>query len=113
MVTQYGMSERLGQVTFDAPRAASFLAVPEPAQGATYSEETAKLIDEEIARLVKESHVRVLTTLTEKRTILDALARLLLKHEVVDRATLDNLLNGAAANGQSASSPGSVPVGAA
>ncbi len=113
MVTQYGMSERLGQVTFDAPRARAFLAVPEAPQHATYSEETAKLIDEEIAGIIKESHVRVLTTLTEKRTVLDALARLLLKHEVIDRATLNNLLNGAVANGQFVAGPGPVPVVAA
>ena len=92
MITQYGMSERLGQVTFDAPRQGAFLAVPEPQRQAAYSEETARLIDEEIGGLIKTAHARVLTTLTEKRSTLDALAALLLKQEVVDRVTLDELL---------------------
>jgi cell division protease FtsH len=92
MITQYGMSERLGQVTFDAPRSGAFLSVPDAAPRASYSEETARLIDEEIARLIQEAHIRVRRTLTEKRAALDALAGLLLKYEVVDRAALDKVL---------------------
>lgn len=92
MVTQYGMSERLGQVTFDSPRAGAFLTVPDSPSHRNYSEETAKLIDEDIASLIREAHARVHRTLTQKRTALDALARTLLEHEVVDRATLDQLL---------------------
>ena len=97
MVTQYGMSERLGQVTFDAPRGATYLALPEPTRRDGYSEETARAIDEEIARLVKEAHERVRATLTEKRALLDVLAKHLLEHEVIDRATLDELLKPAQA----------------
>jgi len=94
MITQYGMSDRLGQVTFDAPRSGAFLAVPDAASRGNYSEETARLIDEEIARLIREAHIRVRRTLTEKRAALDALAGLLLKQEVVDRAVLDQVLRG-------------------
>ncbi|HVS77567.1 MAG TPA: ATP-dependent zinc metalloprotease FtsH [Steroidobacteraceae bacterium] len=93
MITQYGMSDRLGQVTFDAPRSA-FLSTPDGASRGNYSEETAKLIDEEIARLIREAHVRVRRTLMEERAALDALAGLLLEHEVVERAALDELLRG-------------------
>lgn len=92
MITQYGMSERLGQVTFDAPRSGAFLSVPDAAARGNYSEETARLIDEEIARLINEAHIRVRRTLTEKRAALDALAALLLEHEVVDRAALEQVL---------------------
>jgi len=92
MITQYGMSERLGQVTFDAPRSGAFLSVPDAAPRENYSEETARLIDEEIARLINEAHTRVRRTLTEKRAALDALAGLLLEHEVVDRAALEQVL---------------------
>src|SRR6185312_980348 len=68
MITQYGMSERLGQVTFDVPRSATFLSAAETAPRGNYSEETARLIDEEIARLIREAHARVRRTLlTEKR----------------------------------------------
>jgi cell division protease FtsH len=92
MVTQYGMSDRLGQVTFDAPRSGVFLSGPEAASRGNYSEETAKLIDAEIARLIREAHARVRETLTEKRTALDALAGMLLKLEVVDRSALEQVL---------------------
>ncbi|HJS91565.1 MAG TPA: ATP-dependent zinc metalloprotease FtsH, partial [Steroidobacteraceae bacterium] len=92
MVTQYGMSERLGQVTFDSPRAGAFLQVADAPVRNNYSEETAKLIDEDIARLIRDAHARVRRTLTDKRPALDALARLLLEHEVVDRAALDEIL---------------------
>jgi cell division protease FtsH len=92
MVTQYGMSDRLGQVTFDSPRAGAFLQVADAPVRRSYSEETAKLIDEDIARLIRDAHARVRRTLTDKRPALDALARMLLEHEVVDRAALDQVL---------------------
>ena len=94
MITQYGMSERLGQVTFEAPQQAAFLPLSQAAPRAPYSEETAKLIDEEVAGLIKDAHARVLRTLSERRSTLDAIARLLLEQETVDRTMLDELLQG-------------------
>ncbi|HUN25769.1 MAG TPA: ATP-dependent zinc metalloprotease FtsH [Steroidobacteraceae bacterium] len=112
MVTQYGMSERLGQVTFDAPRQGVFLNVPQaPPQQAGYSEETARLIDEEIARLMSEAHARVKRTLSEKRALLDELAHLLLAHEVVDRGMLDELLARSAGSAPSALAPAATLAG--
>lgn len=92
MITQYGMSERLGQVTFDAARPAPFLGTPQAAQPPNYSQETAKVIDEEVARLIRESHDRVARTLNEQRDTLEALAKLLLKLEVVERSALEQVL---------------------
>ena len=104
MVTQYGMSERLGPVTFETPRQA-YLNVSEAPSRTEYSAETAHVIDEEITRLVSESHARVLSTLTERRRTLDALAQLLLKQEVVDRVTLDELLERAGTPAAPAANP--------
>jgi cell division protease FtsH len=92
MITHYGMSERLGHVTFDAPRQGAFLDVPDGPRRAAYSERTAELIDQELSELIAAAHARVLRTLTEKRATLDALARLLLTREVVERPMLDELL---------------------
>ncbi len=92
MVTQYGMSERLGYATFETPPQSAFLTVSQITQRTEYSAETARLIDEEVSKLLNEAHARVLATLTERRATLDALAQLLLKQEVVDRQTLDQLL---------------------
>ena len=92
MITQYGMSERLGQVAFDTGRHATYLSAPDMTQSALYSNETARMIDEEVARLIREAHDRVAKTLGEQRETLETLARLLLEHEVVDRAALDVVL---------------------
>ncbi|MGC8519130.1 MAG: ATP-dependent zinc metalloprotease FtsH [Steroidobacteraceae bacterium] len=92
MITQYGMSERLGQVAFDTGRHSAYLPGPDVPQSALYSNETARVIDEEVARLIREAHDRVAKTLGEQRERLEALARLLLEREVVDRAALDVVL---------------------
>ncbi|HKS56485.1 MAG TPA: ATP-dependent zinc metalloprotease FtsH [Steroidobacteraceae bacterium] len=112
MITQYGMSERLGHVTFEAPRPSAFLNVPDLSQRAAYSENTARLIDEEVAKLVAEAHERVKRTLIEKRATLDALAALLLKEEVVERTTLDELLK-KSGSAPTSPAPESLPLAAA
>jgi cell division protease FtsH len=91
MVTRYGMSETLGLATFEAPRQGLFLT-PYPAGEREYSEETARAIDGEIRKLLEAAHGRVRETLTAKRGVLDALAKLLIEQEVVDRAALTRLL---------------------
>jgi cell division protease FtsH len=92
MITQYGMSEHLGLGTFEEPRTSPFLNIPMAQGPREYSERTAQAIDEEIAKLLADAHQRVTATLTERRPALDALAKLLLEKEVVDRTTLDRLL---------------------
>ena len=93
MITRYGMSERLGLATFEEPRSSAFLNVPVPQAPREYSERTAQVIDDEIAKLLADAHTRVTETLTARRPELDALAKLLLEREVVDRAALDRLLS--------------------
>jgi cell division protease FtsH len=91
MVTQYGMSENLGLATFEEPRTA-FLNIPVSQGQREYSEQTAQAIDEEIRKLLADAHARVKETLISKRATLEALAKLLLEKEVVDRVTLEKLL---------------------
>jgi cell division protease FtsH len=91
MVTQYGMSENLGLATFEEPRTA-FLNIPIPQGQREYSEQTAQAIDEEIRKLLADAHTRVKETLMAKRVTLEALAKLLLDKEVVDRAMLERVL---------------------
>ena len=92
MVTQYGMSARLGQATYETPRASAFLDAPAPPERFTYSEHTAQLIDEEIAQLLEEAHHRVATTLNDRRAQLERIAQRLLHEEVVTREALAELL---------------------
>jgi cell division protease FtsH len=91
MITRYGMSEQLGLATYEAPRQAMFLGVDGRGEK-EYSEDTARAIDAEIRTLLEASHGRVRQTLTARRGALEALAKLLMEHEVVDRASLDKLL---------------------
>jgi cell division protease FtsH len=91
MITRYGMSDALGLATFEAPRQALFLQVPTGA-AQEYSEETARVIDTEIQQLLEAAHIRVRETLTAQRALLEALGKLLITHEVVDRQALTRLL---------------------
>src|SRR5574337_1087644 len=92
MVTQYGMSEHLGLATFEEPRTSVFLNISKPQRVREYSEQTAQTIDEEIRKLLADAHTRVEQTLAARRNELDALAKLLLEKEVIDRETLTQLL---------------------
>jgi cell division protease FtsH len=91
MVTEYGMSDRLGLVTYDRPRQPAFLP-GNFAQRNTYSEEKAGQIDGEISRLVDEAHQRVKKILSERRKALDELARLLSEKESVQGDELRKML---------------------
>ncbi len=87
MVTQFGMSERLGLVALEGPRTAPFLPVPTLAQK-EYSDETARMVDEEIKKILNDAHVKVRDILGVHRQALEELAKLLLEKEVVERPEL-------------------------
>ena len=91
MITQFGMSEKLGFVSLEGPRTATFLMVPtySPKE---YSEETARLIDEEVKQILTDSHTRAHDLLISRRAALEELAKLLLEKEVVDRPALQAIL---------------------
>ena len=91
MVTQYGMSDALGLGTFERPRQALFLRGPSVSER-EYSADTARVIDDEMRKLLEAARQRVRETLEEKRNILEALAKLLIEKEAVDRNALTTLL---------------------
>ncbi len=91
MVTEYGMSERLGLVTYERPRQP--MLMPESfSTGKNYSEAKAAQIDEEVARFVAEAHIRVYKILSERRAVLDDLAHLLSEKESVQGEALRKML---------------------
>ena len=91
MVTEYGMSDRLGLVSYERPRQPMFL--PENfSPGKNYSEAKAAQIDEEVTRFVEEAHQRVRKILSERRTVLDDLAQLLSEKESVQGEELRKML---------------------
>jgi cell division protease FtsH len=96
MVAEYGMSDRLGLVTFERPRQTLFL--PQGfAPSKTYSEEKASQIDEEVDRVIEESHQRVQKILSARLKILNDLAHLLSKEEIIQGEELRKMLSAAAA----------------
>jgi cell division protease FtsH len=90
MVTELGMSPRLGPVNF-VRRQNQFLQLPENGH-LDYSEATAQLIDAELNAVLQEGYARALDILQRDRDLLEDLARLLLDKEVVDRAELRRLM---------------------
>jgi cell division protease FtsH len=92
MVTQFGMSEKLGIVALETPRTPAFLPVPAASTNKEYSEETARLIDEEIKRLLIDSQNKVREILSAHQPALEEVARLLLDKEVVERPELLSIL---------------------
>ncbi len=103
MVTEYGMSDLLGLVTYEHARQPMFL--PESfAPGKTYSETKATQIDEEISQVIEKAHERVRKILSEQRKVLDDLAHLLSQKEIVQGQELREMLS-ASKSGMASSSP--------
>ena len=98
MVTEYGMSEKLGLVTYTKEKRPLFLDTGfAPAKD--YSEETAQEIDAEVSRLMEECHQRVRTILTEKREQLELISQTLLEKETILGEELQELLDSKATAG--------------
>jgi cell division protease FtsH len=91
MVTEYGMSDRLGLVTYERARQPMFLQ-ESFAPAKTYGEEKAGQIDEEISRVIEQAHQRVRGILTAHRKVLDDLAHLVSQKEVVQGEELRKML---------------------
>jgi len=91
MVVEYGMSDRLGLVTYESPRRPMF-----PPEGyspnKTYSETKATQIDEEISTVMELAHQRVRNILSERRPVLNDLALLLSEKEIVQGQELRDML---------------------
>ncbi|HIS40337.1 MAG TPA: AAA family ATPase, partial [Candidatus Aphodovivens avistercoris] len=96
MVTQYGMSAELGAQVFGQPNHEVFLG-RDYGNTQDYSEETAKRIDDEVARIMKEAHDRAYEVLSSHRDQMDLMASVLLERETVEgeacQALLDNKWN--------------------
>jgi cell division protease FtsH len=91
MVTQFGMSERIGPLAVGDKEQEIFLG-REFAQRREISERTAQMVDDEVKRLVDEAYARATTILMENRELLDRIAAALLDRETIDREDLDNLV---------------------
>jgi cell division protease FtsH len=94
MVVEFGLSDALGPVGYasDAPE---YLGTsPDGARGHPYSEETQRLVDTEVARLLREAEARAVELLRAHRGELDRLAELLMAEETVDGSVVEATVRG-------------------
>lgn len=92
MVTRLGMSEELGTQVFGEAQHQVFLG-RDYADHQDYSEETARRIDTEVQRIMREAHERAVEILSARRDQLDLMAKVLLERETVEGEAVDALLN--------------------
>ena len=94
MVTEWGMSDKLGPLTFGKKEEQIFLG-REIARHKDYSEKTAVDIDEEVKSIVFDAYKKAKDLLTENRDLLEVFANTLLEKETLDGPEIDALINGA------------------
>jgi len=92
MVVNYGMSEILGPITFSKEQGSTFLQPEISPYKNSYSEETAREIDEEVKKIVKQVYQKVKQILTNKKKTLQKISHLLLEKEVIEGEELKKLL---------------------
>lgn len=90
MVTKYGMSEKLGTITFGADQEEVFLG-RDLAHAKEYSEETASIIDEEVKKIVDAGYEKAINILSEHVDKLHAVAKVLLEKEKIDGEEFDRI----------------------
>ena len=92
MVKEYGMSDRLGLVAHRENRQQQFMGIPNGDK--LYSEETARQIDAEVARIIDESYVRAKEVLSQRREVLEKVVEVLFEKEIMEGEELRRLLSG-------------------
>jgi cell division protease FtsH len=93
MVKEYGMSDRMGLTAFERPRNPFLQGEQWMPTEKEYSEKTAAEIDDEVRRILDETHSKTRRIIEEKRDIIDRLAELLLEKEVVGREEFKALMH--------------------
>ena len=93
MVTEWGMSEVLGAVNYDGHKRGKFLEMQLGPERGAYAEDTAKLIDSEVKRIMTDAHDTARRILSKRRDMLEAVTRRLLEKEVMEGDELRSIMN--------------------
>ncbi len=93
MVTQYGMSEKLGPLTFGKKEEMIFLG-REISEQRNYSDEVAAKIDAEVREIIDRAYARAKEALIAQRAVLDRLAALLIENETIEGDEFEALFEG-------------------
>lgn len=93
MVCEWGMSEKMGPLTYGSKEEQVFLGKDFSSQK-NFSDQTAKLIDQEVKTLVVGGYTRATELLKQNRDKLEEMAQALLEHETLDAKDIQNILDG-------------------
>ncbi|HTB52603.1 MAG TPA: ATP-dependent zinc metalloprotease FtsH [Ferruginibacter sp.] len=85
MITMYGMNDKIGNISFYDPTQENYFTKP-------YSEETGKMIDQEVRKLIEEAYIKTKALLVEKRGDVEKLAKELLRKEVLFQSDVEALI---------------------
>jgi cell division protease FtsH len=93
MVTKWGLSDRLGPLTYGEEEQEVFLG-HSVAQHKNVSDETTHLIDEEVRRIINHNYERARELLTSNMDKLHAMSAALMKYETIDSDQIDDIMSG-------------------
>ena len=92
LVTKYGMSEKIGPITLAKEEEMVFLGKELGMMEKHYSEETARLVDRELARIMKESFKKAKNMIEKYRSALNALAKKLMEQESIEKQEFEQMM---------------------
>ena len=93
LVTKFGMSEKLGPITFGKTQELIFLG-REIATEKNYSEKVATQIDEEVKKFIEHAYTAAKKIITSRKNVLEAIAKKLMAEETIEREEFDKLIKG-------------------
>jgi cell division protease FtsH len=94
MVTEWGMSEKLGMIRYSAAESEEVFLGHSVTKSKNLSDRTAQIVDEEVRRIIDEAYARATDLLTKHRNELDAVAKALLEYETLSGDDIKTLLEG-------------------
>jgi len=92
MVTEWGMSDALGAINYDGHKRSKFLDIPIGPERGAYAEDTGRLIDSEVKRIMTDAHEEARRILSGRREMLERVTRRLLEIEVMEGEQLRQLM---------------------
>jgi cell division protease FtsH len=92
MVTEWGMSDSLGTINYDGAKRSKFLDISMGPERGPHAEDTARLIDAEVKRILTDAHGEARRLLSERRDMLESVTRRLLEIEVMEGEELRRLM---------------------
>lgn len=93
LVMRYGMSDKIGPIVLGEQEELIFLG-KEIATEKNYSEETARIVDQEVKRILDEANKKANTIITKKRARLDEIARILIEKETIEKDEFESIMKG-------------------